>query len=235
MDFLKTVCGGDGRLSADGPDALALVEILDQLEEGEVPARVANRAGLGPRRLIEALALGALREGSHLGLVRGEPWRPQLRSALGIDALTSLWPKADEAALYALSAGLLQIYDFWDASHDAAQRADDLGDSRSAAFWHGIAHRREPDFGNASYWFRRVGKHDAFEALGVAAGAKLDGWGETPSPEGARIVRGGVWDPIAFLAFCRSARPHTPVDALARSLQACEMAVLLDASLAAVA
>ena len=61
----------------------------------------------------------------------------------------------------ALAAGLLQIHDFWDASHEAAQEADDLGERDFSAYWHGIAHRREPDAGNASYWFRRVGRHRA--------------------------------------------------------------------------
>ena len=208
-------------------------DVLAHLEGGATPADVATRSGIEAAEIVAALAFGALGDGAGPPLVRSGPSRPGLVGALELDALRPLLPRATEPARLALAAGLLQMYDFWDASHDAAQRADDLGEPHTAAYWHGIAHRREPDFGNASYWFRRVGKHAIFPALGAAAAARIrDHDGRTPA-EAGRVVRGGAWDPLAFLVACRSALPGSPAEALARRLQACEMAAVLGASLAA--
>ncbi|MDF1841157.1 MAG: hypothetical protein P1U77_06955 [Rubripirellula sp.] len=48
-----------------------------------------------------------------------------------------------------------------DQSHSISQNIE----SPEGSFWHGIMHRREGDFGNAKYWFRRVGPHPVFEDL----------------------------------------------------------------------
>jgi hypothetical protein len=59
-----------------------------------------------------------------------------------------------ESALWLLAGEL-------DRSHGISQ-ADD---SPEAAYWHGIMHRREGDFSNAKYWFRRVGRHPVLDDL----------------------------------------------------------------------
>lgn len=61
-----------------------------------------------------------------------------------------------EAALWLVAGDL-------DRSHDISQ--DNA--SPEGSFWHGVMHRREGDFGNANYWFRRVGKHPAYIKLGA--------------------------------------------------------------------
>lgn len=94
----------------------------------------------------------------------------------------------------AARAGLLLAADAWEEAHLIAQ---DL-DSVEGSYWHGIVHRREPDAGNAKYWFRRVGQHPIFEQLrsdetrqSLPATTAFD-----------RIVSSGLWDPCAFIDLC---------------------------------
>src|SRR5262249_2794877 len=142
-------------------------------------------------------------------------------------ALAELYPKASRPARLALSAGLLQIHDFWDASHHAAQEADDLGEAHVSAYWHGIAHRREPDAGNAGYWFRRVGRHAVFAPLAEAARPVLASDPSGPAIT-ARLMPSGTWDAFAFIDLCTGkASSHASV---ARKLQRLEMILLLEVS-----
>ncbi len=54
-----------------------------------------------------------------------------------------------------LAAGLWLYIDELDRSHTISQGIDDS----TGSFWHGIMHRREGDFSNSHYWFRRTGEH----------------------------------------------------------------------------
>ncbi len=173
-------------------------------------------------------------EGSGPGrpsLVQEPPLCPRIRETLSARSLSELAPGASETAALALSAGLLLIHEFWDASHTAAQRADDLGERAVSAYWHGIAHRMEPDPGNASYWFRRVGKHSIFPQLADYARTRL---AETPGLEPtatSRLLDGGSWNPFAMIELCGKVKTGSPAEAMALDLQREEMRLLLLATL----
>ncbi|MGC6448463.1 MAG: hypothetical protein ACON5J_18690 [Rubripirellula sp.] len=58
-------------------------------------------------------------------------------------------------------SGLWLLAGDLERSHSISQSIE----TASGSFWHGIMHRRECDFGNAKYWFRRVGQHPSFSVI----------------------------------------------------------------------
>ncbi len=76
---------------------------------------------------------------------------------------------ADHTAIQqrpALLAGLWLYVDDLPRSHAISQGIDNA----TGSFWHGIMHRREGDFSNSHYWFRKVGKHPAMTRIDIAGG-----------------------------------------------------------------
>jgi hypothetical protein len=63
------------------------------------------------------------------------------------------------------AAGLWLLAGDLEASH-AISQSDERSD---ASFWHAVMHRREGDFSNAKYWFRRVGHHPVLAELARTA------------------------------------------------------------------
>lgn len=206
---------------------------VDRLTNGESPAELCRAVGWEPLDLIAALAvfgLGPRLDSLGPKLVQTPPPRPDLIAGAGAQAIANLLPRADSIARLRITAGLLQILDFWVESHQAAQQADDLGDRGLSSHWHAIAHRREPDPGNASYWYRRLGKSSVLGRLAETAAPLLVG-----QPDSVARLRTdeGDWNPFAFVDLC-SSRPETAVELVCRRLQRLEMLLLLDASCASI-
>jgi hypothetical protein len=95
-------------------------------------------------------------------------------------------------------AGLWLLHNFHDESHAISQDLDTV----EGSYWHGILHRREPDYGNAKYWFRRVPTHPIFGELRKAAAALA---GEAGVSTSEFLTRQKTWDPAAFVDLCEAA------------------------------
>lgn len=92
-----------------------------------------------------------------LELGSGDPCRASHSSLLALQTDTS---RQDEAAQCCVSA-LWLFQDFLDESHTLSQSIP----SSEGSYLHGIMHRREGDYSNAKYWFRRSGDLPFFGSL----------------------------------------------------------------------
>src|SRR5437868_1859455 len=77
-----------------------------------------------------------------------EKVRRQLES-LSLPAAFAPHPIVDEDMARACLAGCWLYHDFLDPSHELSQEIA----TPTGSYWHGLMHRREPDFSNAKYWF----------------------------------------------------------------------------------
>jgi len=137
-------------------------------------------------------------------------------------------PNQDQQVAWtAIQAGLLQLHDALDASHSHSQSIEGEGTHGTGDYWHGIMHRREPDFGNAAYWFRRVGHHPVFDELAEFAGTVIK---DHPHGQLVKSVRpSGHWSSIAMIDLCNQAvsRGDRPLSEVLAELQWGEMLLLL--------
>lgn len=134
----------------------------------------------------------------------------------------------------ALRAGLFQWHDFLDESHQLSQSVEGEGRNQLGDYWHAIMHRREPDYGNAKYWFRCIGRHPLFTEVAPAAEIILR---ESAAPDigrwQSRLLSGSRWDAFAFVDFCEAcaANEESPLALTARRIQLAEMRLLLEMTL----
>jgi hypothetical protein len=146
------------------------------------------------------------------------------RELLGRESL------ADEALGAAVKSGLLLWNDNLAESHALSQNIH----NSTGSYWHGIMHRREPDYSNSKHWFRQVGDHAIFPDLRRHALA-IFGDPMHPSDYGRlrhdRVEASAKWDQFAFVDWCAEAASngdrHPDATRLLEAVQAVEIELLM--------
>lgn len=154
------------------------------------------------------------------------PGRPDPRIQGLLDAVTPDGAFAhanlvDREMARACLAGLWLHHDHLDRSHAVSQTIH----SATGSYWHGIMHRREGDYPNAKYWFRRTGEHPVFPDLARSAARLAAGSGS----DAERLTAGGRWDPYAFVDLCQAyVSGRSDRAGLCRRVQRLEWELLFD-------
>jgi hypothetical protein len=152
---------------------------------------------------------------SPLDAGRPDSARQDALAALAGDG--ALLPQAvvDRDSANACRAGLWLLYNFLSESHALSQELHNA----DGAYWHALMHRREGDFSNSKYWFRRVGDHPIYAPLRNAARQLA----------GDAFYSSAAWDPFEFVDLCEaSLAGRSPREDLCRRIQQREWQLLFD-------
>lgn len=144
-----------------------------------------------------------------------------LESISSRDLLEGPIARSDEAN--ALMAGLWLRFDWLDQSHTISQGIE----SPTGSWWHAIMHRREGDFSNSKYWYRRVNSHPAAAPLSARLNELINAF---PADTSIFKINAHGWNPMAFVDLVQQVyeKPSDPRHRLAVAIQEIEWQVLFD-------
>lgn len=160
--------------------------------------RVATAARDGRLQLVAPASIA--RSPSLPALAPKEEWLPAWKQAAVGRCDSALGnPVRSKVDLVALQAGILQMGDHLAASHEHSQSIEGRGKRQAGDYWHAINHRREPDYGNARYWFRHVGNHPLLSDLAKVIPELAREFSPAVQSRAQRLLEGGQLDAFRFV------------------------------------
>jgi hypothetical protein len=180
-----------------------------------------NPVNYGPvlRGLLGKERLNPLGRGTPVSDVREE------LQVLSIEKAFAHTKIADGNMANACIAGIWLLFNYLEESHTISQSVE----TPAGSFWHGIMHRREGDFFNSKYWFRRVGDHPVFPELKKIAGELASA--VDPHPTISFLNKQNQWNPFDFVDLVEACQSgNSPHELLCKQIQQCEWELLFDFS-----
>jgi hypothetical protein len=155
----------------------------------------------------------------------GPEVRPSRKSIAELDKILALQfatTKLEPDRKDCIRALALLWHDHLNEAHELAQNIHDPDGS----LIHAIMHRREPDFGNAKYWFHRVGRHDSYSEIARRVAELPSSADEGELLE--RICPNHEWDPFAFVDAVQRSREGMAMIPFLQRLQGVEFSAIFD-------
>jgi len=126
-----------------------------------------------------------------------------------------------------------------ETAHEICQQIDRETGCAESSYWHGIIHRREPDFDNARGWFRKAEGLECNEALSQTVSSLLQQVIQQPDYGAAREIAlvflrhlqaQGTWDALYLVGLCERVQKDDDGDLrrLLEEIQEVEFDTLFD-------
>lgn len=129
----------------------------------------------------------------------------------------------DQNMANACLSGLWLLFNYLEESHTISQSIE----TTTGSFWHAIMHRREGDFFNSKYWFKRVEDHPVYGSLTRVAKELVST--SQPHDSITFLSKQNHWNPFDFVDLveaCLSGK--SPHELLCKQIQQCEWELLFD-------
>lgn len=155
--------------------------------------------------------------GSKASLIVGKPKYRFLKAYIDKTETSALFSEhalASEVHGHLVRNALYQNNDDLDTAHQICQELGQQTDLPEISYWHGIIHRREPDFNNARSWFQKTQHMQANQAIYQATYQLLQRAIQMPDYGDAREIalqflrhlqNQDTWDALYFLDLCETA------------------------------